>query len=43
MEDAQNMEVYGKEHETPQDAIRELEQYFAFYNGQRLHQVLDYQ
>lgn len=36
-------EVYLKDYETPREAMRGLAQYFAFYNGQRLHQALDYQ
>jgi len=36
-------EVYLKDYETPREATLGLEHYFAFYNGQRLHQALDYQ
>lgn len=36
-------EVYLKDYESPREAIRGLEQYFAFYNRQRLHQALAYQ
>jgi putative transposase len=36
-------EVYLKDYETPREATRGLAQYFAFYNGQRLHQALAYQ
>ena len=36
-------EVYWTDYETPREAMRGLAQYFAFYNGQRLHQALDYQ
>jgi putative transposase len=35
--------VYWKDYETPREAMRGLTQYFAFYNGQRLHQALAYQ
>jgi putative transposase len=36
-------EVYLKDYNTPREAIQGLEAYFAFYNGQRLHQSLNYQ
>src|SRR5205809_7919687 len=36
-------DVYLKDYETPREAMRGLAQYFAFYNGQRLHQALAYQ
>jgi putative transposase len=36
-------EVYLKDYETPREAATGLAQYFGFYNGQRLHQALDYQ
>ena len=36
-------EVYLKDYETPREAVTGLAQYFGFYNGQRLHQALDYQ
>jgi putative transposase len=36
-------EVYLKDYETPREATLGLEQYLVFYNGQRLHQALDYQ
>ena len=36
-------EVYLKDYSTPREAIQGLEAYFAFYNGQRLHQSLNYQ
>lgn len=36
-------EVYLKDYETPREATKGLEQYFTFYNGQRLHQALAYQ
>jgi putative transposase len=32
-----------KDYETPREATLGLEQYFVFYNRQRLHQALDYQ
>jgi len=32
-----------KDYETPREATLGLEQYLVFYNGQRLHQALDYQ
>ncbi len=35
-------EVYLKDYATPAEASRRLGEYFAFYNGQRLHQALDY-
>ena len=36
-------EVYLKDYATRREAARGLEQYFGFYNRQRLHQALDYQ
>lgn len=36
-------EVYLKDYKTPREAARGLEQYFGFYNSQRLHQALNYQ
>lgn len=36
-------EVYLKDYGTPREAIQGLEAYFAFYNGERLHQSLNYQ
>jgi len=36
-------EVYLKDYETPREATLGLEQCLVFYNGQRLHQALDYQ
>ena len=36
-------EVYLKDYATPREAATGLAQYFGFYNGQRLHQALDYQ
>jgi putative transposase len=36
-------EVYLNDYETPREATKGLEAYFEFYNGQRLHQALDYQ
>jgi putative transposase len=36
-------EVYLKDDETPREATLGLEPYFAFDNGPRLHQALDYQ
>jgi putative transposase len=36
-------EVYVKDYDTVPTAIRNLRQYFTFYNEQRLHQALDYQ
>ena len=33
-------EVYLKDYGTPREAIQGLEAYFAFYNGERLHQSL---
>ena len=35
-------EVYLKEYDTVPTARRNLQQYFAFYNNERLHQALDY-
>jgi putative transposase len=36
-------EVYLKEYRSVKDAIKGLERYFEFYNGERLHQALEYQ
>ena len=36
-------EVYLKDYGTPREAIQGLEAYFDFYNGQRLHQSLNYE
>ena len=36
-------EVYLHSYETPRDARRSLSAYMTFYNGERLHQALDYQ
>jgi putative transposase len=36
-------EVYLNDYATPREATKGLETYFQFYNGQRLHQSLDYQ
>lgn len=36
-------EVYLKEYQTVTEAVSGLNQYFTFYNHQRLHQALDYQ
>lgn len=35
-------EVYLKDYADPEAAQRNLREYFAFYNGERLHQSLDY-
>jgi putative transposase len=35
-------EVYLNDYDTPREAAQGLAQYFAFYNGQRLHQALAY-
>lgn len=35
-------EVYLNDYETPREATQGLAAYFEFYNGQRLHQALDY-
>jgi putative transposase len=35
-------EVYLKDYESPRHARQELTAYIQFYNGQRLHQALDY-
>jgi putative transposase len=35
-------EVYLNDYATPREATKGLEAYFEFYNGQRLHQSLDY-
>lgn len=35
-------EVYIKDYESVPEAIRSLGRYFEFYNGERLHQSLDY-
>jgi putative transposase len=35
--------VYVEDYEMPREATLGLEQYCVFYNGQRLHQALDYQ
>lgn len=35
-------EVYLKEYDTVPTARRNLQEYFEFYNHERLHQVLDY-
>ena len=36
-------EVYLHDYSSPREARQGLDQYFAFYNDQRLHQALDYQ
>ena len=36
-------EVYIKDYQSVPEAINSLNQYFAFYNQERLHQALDYQ
>lgn len=36
-------EVYLKDYQSVSDAVRNLRDYFAFYNQERLHQALDYQ
>lgn len=36
-------EVYLNDYGTPREAIQGLEAYFVFYNGERLHQSLNYQ
>jgi putative transposase len=36
-------EVYIKDYQSVPDAIRNLRDYFTFYNHERLHQALDYQ
>jgi putative transposase len=36
-------EVYLHSYASPREARRGLSAYIAFYNGQRLHQALDYQ
>ena len=36
-------EVYIKDYQNVPDAIRNLREYFTFYNHERLHQALDYQ
>ena len=36
-------EVYLKDYTDPSDAVRHLGPYFRFYNGERLHQALNYQ
>jgi putative transposase len=36
-------EVYLNDYETPREAVQRLEAYFEFYNGQRLHQSLNYE
>jgi len=35
-------EVYLKDYQTPEEAYRGLEDYFEFYNTERLHQALSY-
>jgi putative transposase len=35
-------EVYLHEYVSPKDARQQLTRYFEFYNGQRIHQALDY-
>ena len=36
-------EVYLKDYQSVAEAVSGLNQYFTFYNHQRLHQSLDYQ
>ena len=36
-------EVYVKDYQSVAEAVRSLNQYFAFYNQERLHQALGYQ
>jgi putative transposase len=36
-------EVYVKDYQSVPEAVRSLNQYFAFYNQERLHQALGYQ
>jgi putative transposase len=36
-------EVYIKDYQSVPDAVRNLRDYFTFYNYERLHQALDYQ
>jgi len=36
-------EVYSKDYQSVPDAVRNLRDYFTFYNYERLHQALDYQ
>jgi putative transposase len=36
-------EVYIKDYQSVPDAVRNLREYFTFYNQERLHQALDYQ
>ena len=35
-------EVYPKDYQSVADAVRNLRDYFTFYNHERLHQALDY-
>jgi putative transposase len=36
-------EIYLKDYQSVKDAVKGLERYFEFYNGERLHQSLGYQ
>ena len=36
-------EVYIKDYQSVPDAVKNLREYFTFYNYERLHQALDYQ